>query len=229
MKRANILATFTALILPVVSMAATMIEAQDGQGNLSKIYLQGDKARIEMPDNKDFVIMDIRNQTMQFVMHDQRMVLNMNPPIKKQNNKSLKTNKNQDNSYLKSKGPGPKIAGYTTEEQEIYAKGQYCGSVFISARAMNEPDIKHFSRALIDIEEQMQNNMTGMRAEQMMDPCSQAENKLMNKLMNIGFPLKSIDGNRRVETVITRLVQNAKLPANAFKSLKIIKPVTQGK
>ena len=213
------LSTLIALTLPLCSFAASMIESRDAQGNLTQIYLQGNKARIEMPDNQGFAIMDVQNKTMQVVMHRQRIVMDMSNYMKDQTSGSSQAGGAYIDSYLKSGGLGPKIAGYETEEQEVYADGQYCGSVFVSVRAMNELDLRRFARALESMSEKIQKNisaMTGMKMNQLMDPCTQAEKSLLDQLVNTGFPLKSIDGNRRTESVVTRLLRNSPLPANAF-------------
>lgn len=219
MTKIKIISTLIALTIPLFSFAASMIESRDGQGNLTQIYLQGDKARIEMPNNQGFAVMDVRNKTMQIVMHRQRIVMDMSNYMKGKAQNSSQTSGQYIDSYLKSKGLGPKIAGYETEEQEVYADGQYCGSVFVSVRAMNELDLRRFARALENMGEQIQQNVTavtGMKMNQMIDPCTQAEKSLLDQLVNTGFPLKSIDKNKRTESVVTRLVRNSQLPANAF-------------
>jgi len=84
---------------------------------------------------------------------------------------------------------------------------------------MNELDLRRFARALESMGEQIQQNvtaMTGIKINQMIDPCTQAEKNLLDQLVNTGFPLKSINRNRQTESVVTRLVRNSKLPANAF-------------
>jgi len=219
MIKIKILATLSALTLPMLSFAASMIESRDAEGNLTQIYLQGNKARIEMPNNQGFAIMDVRNKTMQVVMHQQRMVMDMSDYMKGQAKGSSPKDGQYIDSYLKSRGLGPRIAGYETEEQEVYADGQYCGSVFVSVRAMNELDLRRFARALESMGEQIQQNvtaMTGIKINQMIDPCTQAEKNLLDQLVNTGFPLKSINRNRQTESVVTRLVRNSQLPANAF-------------
>ena len=204
---------------PLLSLAGNMIETRDGRGHITQIYLQGNKARIEIPNNQGYAVMDLDRNTMHVVIHKDRIVIDMSRYMKDQSNSvSAQTGKYIDN-YLKTKGLGPIIAGYETEEQEIYSDGQYCGSVFVSLRAMNELDLRRFTRALDSVSEQIQKNitgMTGMQINNQMDNCSQAEESLLESLLNIGFPLKSIDKHRRLESVITRLVRNSQLPANAF-------------
>ena len=209
----------TLLISPILSYAASMIESRDNQGSITKIYLQGDKARIEMPNSDGFAVMDVRNRTMQIVMHKQRMVMDLTRLMKGRSKGSSQSGGQYVDSYLKSRGLGPKIAGYETEQQEIYADGQYCGSVFVSVRAMNELDLRRFAHALENIGEQIQESVTGIsgvKMNQFMDKCTQAEKSLLDQMIDLGFPLKSIDGNRRLQSVVTKLVRNTKLPANAF-------------
>lgn len=195
-----------------------MIESRDAQGKLTKIYLQNDKARIEMPANEGYVVMDVGNKTMHVVLHQKRMVMDMSNLIRGKTSKSGQASSYVD-SYLKSRGQGPKIAGYETEHQEVYADGQYCGSVFVSIRAMNELNLKRHAHALQTMGDQIEQNfskLTGMNMNSMVDKCTQAEKNLLDKMMDIGFPLKSIDQNRRLESLVTRLLRNTKLPENAF-------------
>jgi hypothetical protein len=217
MTKIKIFAILIAFTSPVLSYAASMIESRDGQGHITKIYIQGDKARIQMPNSQGFAVMDVRNKTMQVVMHRQRMVMDMSSYMQGKSNAS-QPGKYVD-SYLKTRGLGPKIAGYETEEQAIYVNNQYCGSVFVSVRAMNDLKLRPFAKALDDMGRQVQQNvtgMTGMQMNQVMDTCQQGEKILADQLFNIGFPMKSTYKNGRIESVITRLARNTKLPPNAF-------------
>jgi len=218
MTKMKILATLIALSLPIISFAASMIESRDGRGAITRIYLDGNKARIEMPGNQGYSVMDIRKRTMYVVLHPQKAVMNMTEYMQSAGSPPQSGGAYVD-SFLQTKGLGPKIAGYETEEQEIYANNQYCGSVFVSVRAMNDLNLMPFAKALESMSQQIQQSitgMTGMQVNQMMDTCDQAEKNLLDQLVNIGFPLKSTNRNRQTDSVVTQLVRNTKLPANAF-------------
>ena len=219
MLKTKFIFTLYILIFPTVSMAAAMIESSTGKGDISRIYIEGDKARIEMPHQEGYMVMDVKNKTMKVVMHDQRSVMDMSDLFKGNGENSQQSSQANTDSYIKTKGLGPKIAGFETEEYEFFGNGKYCGSVFVSVRALNDFGLNKFAKAFEKMASQAQENMTGMFGNQMdqfMDPCEQANKKLADQVENIGFPLKSIDKNRRIESVVTKIKRNVQLPANAF-------------
>jgi len=207
------------LFFPTVSIAAAMIESSTGKGDISRIYIEGDKARIEMPRQEGYMVMDVKNKTMKVVMHDQRSVMDMSDLFKGNDKNSQQSSQTKTDSNIKPKGSGPKIAGFNTEEYEIFANGKYCGSVFVSARALSDIGLKKFAKAFEKMAHQAQQKMTGMFGDQMnqfIDPCVQANKKLADQVESIGFPLKSIDKNRRIDSVVTKIKRKTQLPANAF-------------
>ncbi|MCW9014958.1 MAG: DUF4412 domain-containing protein [Gammaproteobacteria bacterium] len=219
MLKTRLIALSLTLILPVSAFAAAMIESRDGRGETTRIYVQGDKARIEMPRQEGFMVMDVKNKTMKVVMHKERTVLDMSDLLKDDGGATTQDQGRYVDAYTKSKGLGPRLAGYETEEYEIYADNNYCGSVFVSVRALNDIGLRKFAAAFQNMADQVQKKitgMTGMQVEQYMDPCNQAEQKLSDQLQDIGFPLKSVDARKRLESVVTRIDRNARLPANAF-------------
>lgn len=220
MLKMKLLSLSLALLLPLSSFAASMIESRDGQGNISQIFIEGDKARIELPRENAYIVMDVRNRTMHVVLHNERTVMDMSDLF--QNSGSTGGGQSQGayvDTYTKTRGLGPRIAGYETEEYEIYANNNYCGSLFVSVVAMNEIGLRKFARAFQEMTDQVEKNitgMTGMQMNQYMDPCDQANEKLSDQLQDIGFPLKAIDARRRLETLVTRIERNTRLPSNAF-------------
>jgi hypothetical protein len=219
MLKTKFLLSLFLLLSPAISMAAAMIESRDGDGDITRIYIKGDKARIEMPRQEGFMVMDVRNKTMKVVMHKDRMVMDMSDLFKSSKGNSQQSSQPYVDSYIKTKGLGPTIAGFETEEYEVFGDGKYCGSAFVSVRALNDVGLRKFAKAFDEMTDQIERNMSGMfggQIDQYMDPCDQADKKLTNQLESIGFPLKSIDKNRRLESVVTKISRNARLPANAF-------------
>lgn len=204
-------------LLPAIAQAAVMIESNDPQEGVSQIFIEGNKARINMPSSEDgYVVMDVANKTMKVVNHSERMVMDMSEFMRETGSKG---NQKYVDAYTKSKGLGPTIAGYETEEYEIYAGGQYCGSVDVSVKAIRDLGLKKFARALMTMESEMNKQMsamTGMNMSQVMDKCDQANLKTADKLQSIGFPLRSLNKKRQVESTVTRINKHAKLPPNAF-------------
>ena len=63
-------------------MAAAMIESRSGAGDITRIYMKGDKARIEMPRREGYMVMDVGNRSLKAVIHIQRMVMDMSDLFK---------------------------------------------------------------------------------------------------------------------------------------------------
>lgn len=205
------------LLFPAISMADSIIESRDGDGTTSRIYVQGNKARIDT-DGGGYVVIDTSKQTMKVVVHEQQAIMDMSDFFKK-GSSSATSNTRHVESYLKSKGLGPRIVGYETEEQEIYANGNYCGSVYVSVNALNDTGLRKFARAFEAMASQIEQNMSGMMGanmNQFIEDCELAEKNTSRQLMDLGFPLKSVDKRKRLENIVTRIDRNARIPANTF-------------
>jgi len=197
--------------------AAVLIQTRDSQNELSTIYIEGTKARIEMPNNEGYIVMDVASRTMNAVIHKQRTVMDMSEFLLENNNQSAP--KKYVDTYTKTMGLGPTIVGYETEQYALYANDKYCSSLFVSVEAMRDMGVKKFAHAFSNMERNMDakiSAMTGMNMNAFTDPCDEAERKASLRLREIGFPLKSIDQNKRLVSVVTRINKKARLPKNAF-------------
>lgn len=206
------LTSLLVLCLPLTAMAAAMIESRDGQGQASRIYIEGDKARMEMLEEQGYMVLDVKNNSMKAVIPQQRTVMDMSDLLAEDG----KAGTRSVNSQNKSSGPGPKIAGYQTRQYDIFADGQYCGSSFVSVQAMHDLKLEKFARALQTMSNQVQDKITDMGINAMVQPCEQAAMQLSDQLQEMGFPLRVIDKDKRLLNEVTRISRNAKLPANAF-------------
>ncbi|MDH5765423.1 MAG: hypothetical protein OEZ38_05340 [Gammaproteobacteria bacterium] len=203
------------LISPVISMAANLIESKDQDGMTSRMYIDNNRARFEMPGNGGRIIIDLDKQNMHLVIDDQRIIINMSSALKSDRSNAIK----QAGFTIKALGNGPTIAGYTTREYEEYVNDQYCGSVFNSTSAMNDLGIDKFARAFTAMAEELDSlfaSMPGNPATNFIDKCDRADISLSYQMKDIGFPLKSTDQNRQQDTLVTRIDKKASLPANAF-------------
>ncbi|RDH83959.1 MAG: hypothetical protein DIZ80_07440 [endosymbiont of Galathealinum brachiosum] len=198
--------------------AAVAIQTRDSQHQVSTIYIDGNKARIEMPQNEGYVVMDLASKTMNVVIHRHRTVMDMSEFLLDNGRNSAPTK--YVDTYTKTMGLGPTIAGYETEEYALYANDNYCGSLYVSVEAMRDMGVKKFAYAFANMEKNMDAKlagMTGMGIDAFTEPCDEADRKMSLRLREIGFPLKSIDQNKRLESVVTRINKKARLPVNAFK------------
>ena len=211
------LLTLMLLIPSLSAMAADLIESRDGQGNRSTFYIEGDRAHIEMPQQQGYMVLDVNNNSMKAVIHKQRAVMDMSDLLASD---AAGSSGQQVDADARSKGPGPKIAGYETKQYDIYANGQYCGSTFVSVNAVRDLGLKKFARAMQTMNSSIQNTVTGITGtgmNRLLGPCEQAEMQLSDRIQDIGFPLRFINQNRQLVSEVTKISRNVRLPANAFK------------
>lgn len=197
--------------------AAVLIKTKDSQHKFSTIYIDGDKARIEMPNNEGYIVMNLTTNTMNAVIHKQRAILDMSEFL--QDSKHQAAPKKHVDTYTKTMGLGPTIVGYETEEHALYANDKYCSSLFVSVDAMRDMGVKRFAHAFSRLEKNMDSKisaMTGISTDAFTEPCDEAERKASLRLAEIGFPLKSIDQSKRLVSVVTKIDKKARLPKNAF-------------
>ena len=198
--------------------AAVEIQTRDAEHQVSTIYIEGNKARIEMPKNEGYVVIDLASKTMNVVIHQQQTVMDMSEFLQDNGGNAAPTK--YIDTYTKTMGLGPTIAGYETEEHALYANDNYCGSLYVSVQAMRDMGVKKFAYAFANMEKNMEakfSGMTGMAIDTFTEPCDEADRKMSLRLREIGFPLKSIGQNKRLESVVTKINKKARLPVNAFK------------
>lgn len=213
----NFIQTLILLLTPVLLHAATMIETRDGNGEITNIYIDGNKARLEMPGQEGFVLMDISNKSMKIALHEQRVIMDLSSVFNESDTEPASAQVVA--ASVTSKGSGPLIASYATKEYEMFAEGKYCGSAFVSVDALKNIDLRKFVKTLNSMTDKVQKKMDGMvgvNMEQVMSPCERADNKLGEKILGIGFPLRFIDQNKHLQSEVTRIDIKARLPTDAF-------------
>ena len=216
----NLVLASTLIITTLITYtlnAAVFIEVSNSKSQKTKIYIEGNKARIEIPENEGYVVVDTANQTMKAVMHNQRTIWDMSDFLKSSQTQSVP--KKYVDTYMKTRGLGPTIVGYETEEYALYANDKYCGSIYVSVNAMRDMGVKKFAYTLANMERNIQeklSSMTGVNIDNFLAPCDEATRKASLKLRDIGFLLKSSDQNKQMQTIVTRVNKKASLPVNAF-------------
>ncbi len=198
------------------AVAAIFIQMQDAHRQTTNIYIERNKARIELTGHRGYIVLDLDNRMMKAVIHSHKTVLDMSeflkPGLYQQPAKYVDT-------YTKTMGLGPTVIGYETEEYGLYANDQYCGSIYVSVAAMRDMGVTKFARAFIELEKNMRTKLqalTGINSRTAFTACEVSQLKANLKLRDIGFPLKSVGKNKRLVSIVTSVNKNAKLPANAF-------------
>lgn len=196
--------------------AATLIQSNNSLHSTTNIYIQGDKARIELPYYNGFLIIDVAHKTMQAVLHGQKSVYDMSRFM--QDSPGASEARYVD-SYSQTLGLGPNILGFETEEYALFANNEYCGSTFISVNAIQKIGLKKFASAFAKINANIDSQiakLTGSSNTQVASDCTLAQRKAGLSLRDIGFPLKNTNPSKHMISEITKIQKGVALPLNAF-------------
>lgn len=199
---------FLISLLPTILNAASLVEIRD-QYSVSKIYVEGQKGRMESGDDSGYLLIDGGN--VYSVMPEQQMVMEMSGSPQ---GSAAGGGQPVVAAKLIREGSGPKIAGYATDKYRYTANGQSCGTLFTSKAAMQDAGMEHMLATIRKIAQQ-----AGQMAAQFrggMRPCEMADQQLMERVKDVGMPLRTLDANGQVESEVLRVVKQAKLPPNAF-------------
>ena len=108
------------LLIPTLAQSAVKIISRDQSNEQTTIYLQGNQARIESGQNDGFMVLDLLQKKLRLVLHEHQAILDLSdifslkPPVYNNEGEFI-------DSFIEPKGLGPKIAGYETEEYEIFS------------------------------------------------------------------------------------------------------------
>jgi hypothetical protein len=190
--------------------AAVLVEIKAADG-VTSIYRDGPQIRMEMADNPGYMVVNTDKQTMHVVMPEERRVMDMSDTLR---NAPANAPASQVSVKFDKQGSGPQIAGYKTTRYSYSAGGKNCGTVFTSPDAMEDAGLHD----MFDMMERMAAQAQAMAAafNQNMGPCEQADQKLSEKIVKIGAPLRMLDANGKSVSEVIKIDKKAKLPANAF-------------
>ena len=201
--------------LPGVLNAAVLIESRDHSGERTRIYLQDQKARIETASQDGFMVLDLSKKKLKLIIHEHKAILDLSD-IFSTRSQTYNSEGEFIESYIESKGLGPRIAGYETEEYEIFSNDKYCGSAFVSVRAIQETGFRKFFTVLNKLSDHVQRKMAVKAFLPQPSLCDQAATNVGNQLLNTGFPLRFTNQHKQQRNEVTNINTRATLPTNAF-------------
>ena len=203
------IAAITLFFLFLVSplLAATMVEIKS-DNTISRIYSDGEKARMEMDAGEGYTIIDPASSTAYTVMDAEKQVIKMTLT-----NDGVDTT-DQVKVKVKKVGKGPKIIGYKTEKYDFFVNDQFCGSIFSSKKALKDAQIEPLYTFIQGMTAKMQEFSKQFNMNS--DPCMQGGIALTEKVMTLGLSLKSVEKDGSISSEIVKIDKRAKLPANAF-------------
>lgn len=216
MTHSKYLISLICLIIPVFSYAASMIESRDDNNETTTMLIDGNKARIETSGNDGYLVMDVATKSLKMVINEFQAILDMSDIFTQPPAHTTTAEGNFIDTYTESKGLGPKIAGYETEEYEIFANDKYCGSAFVSIRAVQDTGLRKFAGIFQNLSGHIEKKMSGLSIPLQQPVCEIAFQKLTDKIQTIGFPLRTTNQSKQLTSEVIQINTRSKLPANAF-------------
>lgn len=204
-------------VITSICHAGVLIQTRDAQNKVTTIRIEGNRARIDMQRNDGYVVIDVAQKIMNVVSHHDRTIIDLSEFL--QNTAASTAPTKYIDTYTKTMGLGPRVLGYETEQYALYANNNYCGSLFVSVNAIRDTGVNKFIDAFANMERNMDAKMaalTGMNINDTVEPCEEAKRKAILRARNMGFPLKSIDRNKRLDSEVIKINKNVNIPANTF-------------
>ncbi|HHH43390.1 MAG TPA: DUF4412 domain-containing protein [Gammaproteobacteria bacterium] len=190
------------------AQAATLLEIKSG-GEVTRIYQEGSKSRMEIPGDKGYMVIDSAAISAHMVIPQERMVMDITDSLRNAPDTAT------DSGIIFSKeGSGPRIAGYKTTRYRYSAGKQNCGTLFTSRDAMEDTGLDKMLGIMNRMSAQSRAMMSMLK--QKTDPCQDYSSSLGEQLKGIGAPLRVLDANGTVVSDVLRIDKKAQLPKNAF-------------
>jgi hypothetical protein len=187
---------------------ATLIELTAGDGDQQKMWLEGHKMRVEVNAQPSYILMDTKNRKLYTVNTKEREAMDMSSIIGK--NKGKKTQTTGQKASLVKKGKGPTIAGYSTVHYELLLGSHKCSDEYLSRKALADIATPEVFDAL------SQMSAATPMATEMMDPCDAASITLSSSYKRLGYPLRTLGADGKLEMEVKRIVKNAPAPPGGF-------------
>ncbi len=207
----RLLLTAVLVTFALSAFGGTVIETKGSGGEIGKITIDGDWARIDdvKRDGSGYLLVDAKRQKFYMVVPDEHTIIEFS--------KGNKKRRQEVEAEFKAVGEGPEIAGYPTRKYELSADGKRCGVVMVSEDVAKIGDVRHLLSVLGSfspdafLPEEMSHTL-----RQMANPCDLAEVQLDEKLTGQVFPMKSVDADGKTRNEVTSIVENAKVDSKLF-------------
>lgn len=190
--------------LSLQANAATLVETEESDTGIQKMWIQGSKMRVDMGASGEYMLVDYSN----------KKIVIINPAKKEVMDVSDFASGGADvtqglNVRVKHLGPGPSIAGYATQKYVLSVNGQTCSQTLVSQKALKDANLANLLEAMTRIDF---NPMGG----QFMSECDRADVLFAKRMKKLGMPLATVEQNGVVTDKVKRIVKNAPLPAGGF-------------
>lgn len=197
----SVVISLVAAFMPLSAVAVTLIESTT-EGEMSKLWVEGTRARIESPDQPGYVLIDLGKGTMLVVNPQEKQIVDLSGQLHRTSDRKVAG----PNVRLVKKGNGPRIAGYETQHYHLMADDQVCQDLYMSRKAYQDAKLEAYGKAFASYI---------MLPPFVDDPCDYATLSLDRFLAEGGLPMRVVEDGEVVDEIV-RITTNAALPAGGF-------------
>jgi hypothetical protein len=191
------------------ALAGTIVKVQS-KNELTTMIIDGKKARMDMSAS-EYVVIDYKNRKVSMVSPQEKQVMEMSMDALAGNSSSSGVPKVRDS--LSRRGAGPAIAGYATQKYSYSVNGKSCGDIYASIDAYNAKGMKELLKAMRTMVDQQRSMLGGLAG--MMDDCTLADMQMVDRVENIGIPMRTVK-NGRVESEVVSIQTDVSISADSF-------------
>lgn len=191
------------------TMAVTLIELKQGDGTVDRMYFQGMKVRVDSSRESGYVIIDVQNNRVVAVSHDEKKIIDMGGV----EDEDAGTQQQSLDVQFVNKGKGPNIAGYSTQHVEVRVNGKKCADEYLNKKLPQQLGIEKVLNKMPAGDSGME-MMEDMGME--VDPCMMAEPEVSRMYSRYGYPLRSVRANGELDTEVVRIDKKASMPSGGF-------------
>lgn len=185
-------------------LAATLIEFRDGEGETSRIWIEGNVARMEDSEQPGYTLFDLDTGKFRAIDTSTKQVVDLD--FGDDTDEGAGGAASADIA-LEDKGAGPIIAGYPTRRYVLTGDGEVCGTYFLSKKALAESGMRSMAEGL---------RKNAAPADDADAACDQAESYVVAQYGKLGIPLRELDMEGELVDEVTRIDPKAKTPAGGF-------------
>ena len=191
------------------AFAATVVKVQNNN-QLATMIADGNKARMDMSAS-EYVVIDYKNRKVSMVNPQEKQVMEMSMDSLAGNGASNGAPMVRDS--LSRRGAGPAIAGYATHKYSYSVNGKSCGDIYASIDAYHAKGMKELLKAMRTMVDQQRSMLGGLVG--MMDDCMLADMQMVDRVENIGIPMRTVK-NGRIESEVRSIQTDVSIPADTF-------------
>ncbi len=202
---------FTAMGLSVVLLfalthvhAATLIETEDSDDGVQKMWVEGSKMRMHTGKGGEFVVADYAKGEVALINPEEKEII-----ITSQSASAHSNHTKGLNVRVKHLGNGPIVAKYPTQKYALIVNGRTCDTTLVSAKALKDTNLGSLMEAMAKLD------FNPMGSE-FMNECDRAELLFAQRLQKLGLPLGTLDRSGKIRDKVRRIVKNAPLPPGGF-------------